>query len=86
MTATIGHMCDHAVEAVEMARGRSRADLDRDRQLNLALVRLVEIIGGAAKRVGPTTREARPQVSWSETIGARNRLIHEYDRVDFDIL
>jgi len=61
-TVPMRHMLDHAVEAAEMARGCSRGDLDHDRQLNLVLVRLVEIIGEAAKRVGATTREAHPQV------------------------
>ncbi len=85
-TVSIRHMFDHAVEAVEMAHGRSRADLDHDRQFNLALVRLVEIIGEAAKRVGPATCGAHPQVPWTQIIGTRNRLIHGYDRVNFDIL
>lgn len=43
-----GHMLDHALEAVEMTRGKTRGDLDTDRQLNLALVRLLEIVGEAA--------------------------------------
>lgn len=85
-TLPMRHMFDHAVEAVDMARGRSRADRDRDRQLNLALVRLVEIIGEAAKRVGSPTCEAHPQVPWTQIIGTRNRPIHGYDRVNFDIL
>lgn len=34
-----------------MAHGRKRADLDNDRQFNLALVRLIEIVGEAANRV-----------------------------------
>ena len=46
--ARVSHMLDHAREAVDMVRGRSRGDLDTDRQLNLALVRLVEVIGEAA--------------------------------------
>jgi uncharacterized protein with HEPN domain len=41
------HMLDHAGEAVAMARGRTRGDLDKDRQLNLSLVRLLEIVGEA---------------------------------------
>jgi uncharacterized protein with HEPN domain len=45
------YMLDHAREAVAMALGRSRADLDADRQLNLAMTRLLEIIGEAAARV-----------------------------------
>ncbi len=36
------HMLDHAREAVALVRGRSRADLDADRLLQLALTRLVE--------------------------------------------
>lgn len=42
------HMRDHGSEAVAMVQGRSRADLDLDRQLNLSLVRLLEIVGEAA--------------------------------------
>ncbi len=47
------HMLDHACEAVEMAAGRQRADLDHDRMFRLALVRLVEVVGEAATRVSP---------------------------------
>lgn len=80
------HMLDHAVEAVEMARGRSRQDLDTDRQLNLSLVRLLEIIGEAARRVSESTQQQCPGIPWPEVVGLRNRLIHGYDSVDFDIL
>jgi len=37
------HMLDHASEAVAMVQGKTRSDLDTDRQLNLSLVRLLEI-------------------------------------------
>lgn len=79
------HMLDHASEAVAMAGGRSRRDLDTDRQLNLSLVRLVEVVGEAAGRVTPATRDRLPTVPWAEIVGLRNRVIHGYDR-DFDIL
>jgi uncharacterized protein with HEPN domain len=79
-------MLDHALEAVAMTKGKIRADLDKDRQLNLALVRLLEIIGEAASRI-PKEEQARyKDISWSEIISLRNRLIHGYDTVDFDIL
>jgi len=84
--ARLAHMMDHAREAVEMARGHVRQDLDQNRQLNLALVRLLEIIGEAAGRVSPQTRKRYPSIPWSAISSMRNRLIHGYDSVDFDIL
>jgi uncharacterized protein with HEPN domain len=50
------HMLNHALEAADMARGHARRDLDQNRQLNLALVRLLEIVGEAAARVSTQTR------------------------------
>lgn len=83
---TLLQMRDHASEALEMVQGRVRADLDSDRMLNLALVRLLEILGEAANRIPPEERSAHPQIPWPQLVGLRNRLIHEYDNVDFDIL
>jgi len=79
-------MLDHAREAVEMARGKTRPDLDRDRKLNLALVRLLEIVGEAAARTPKDECARHPSVPWNEIVSLRNRLIHGYDSVDFDIL
>jgi uncharacterized protein with HEPN domain len=36
--------------------------------------------------VSRTTRERFPDIPWPEVVGLRNRLIHGYDNVDFDIL
>ena len=80
------HMLDHAREAVEMAREKSRSDLDADRKLNLSLVRLLEVVGEAAGRVPKPDQDKCPEVPWTEIISLRNRLIHGYDQVDFDIL
>lgn len=80
------HMLDHAREAVDMAHGRKREDLDADRQLNLALVRLLEIVGEAAGKVAPQDRERYPGVPWRDIVDLRNRLIHGYDEVNLDIL
>ena len=46
----IRHILDASKEAVEFVKGRSRAELDSDRKLNLSLVRLLEVIGEAATR------------------------------------
>ena len=79
-------MLDHALEAVAMIEGKTRADLDEDRQLNLALVRLLEIIGEAATRIPKEDQARFTDISWPEIVSLRNRLIHGYDTVDFDIV
>jgi uncharacterized protein with HEPN domain len=84
--ASLRHMLDHAEEALAIVKGKARADLDADRQFNLALVRLLEIVGEAANRVLEGDRENYKDIPWTDIIGLRNRLIHGYDSVDFDIL
>lgn len=84
--ARLRHMLDHALEGVQMARGKTRHDLDADRLLNLSLVRLLEIVGEAAGRVSQATRDQHPEIPWPDIVRLRNRLIHGYDAVDFDIL
>ena len=73
------HMLTHAREAVSLSQGRSRADLDADRLLNLALVRLLEIVGEAANPVPTEVQSLYPDVPWPQLVGPRNRLIHSYD-------
>ena len=82
----LSHMLDHAKEAVQMCESKCRSDLNSDRMLNLALVRLIEIIGEAASRVSLQRQANHPDIPWREIIGTRNRVVHGYDKVNFDIL
>jgi uncharacterized protein with HEPN domain len=80
------HMLDSGQEALDLIRGKQRVDLKSDHVLELALTRLLEIIGEAANRVSAETQQRYPQIPWRAIIGLRNRLIHGYDAVDLDIL
>jgi uncharacterized protein with HEPN domain len=80
------HMLDHASEAVSMLRGKQRDDLTRDRMLQLALVRLVEIVGEAATRVSIEGQRHYASIPWQVVRGMRNRLVHGYDKIDLDVL
>lgn len=83
---SLRQMLDHAAEARQLATGRARAELDQDRVFALALTRLLEILGEAAGRVSAQTRDEHSNVPWSAIVGLRNRLIHGYDQVDYDVL
>jgi uncharacterized protein with HEPN domain len=80
------HMLDAAQEAIEFAQGHTRAHLDGDRKLVLALVKDIEIIGEAAYQVSPTTRRQLPGIPWDDIIGMRHRLVHAYFDINLDIL
>ena len=82
----LGHLMDAASKAVQFAQGKSRAHLDSDELLRLALTKLVEIVGEAAKQVTEPTRAALPAVPWSAAARMRDRLIHHYFDIDLDIL
>ncbi len=79
-------MLEHAHEAIQLAGMTDREGLKRDRTLNLALLRLLEVIGEAATRVPAETRAAIPGVPWPEVVALRNRLIHGYDDINLDMV
>jgi uncharacterized protein with HEPN domain len=85
-TVPLRHMLDAESEAVRFSQGRTREDLNTHRLYQLAMVRLVEVVGEAASRVAAETRSKHPNVPWSQIVGARKRLIHGYDQIDLDIL
>ena len=82
----IRHILDAAREAVDFTYGRCREDLDNDRQLNLSLVRLLEIIGEAARQISPLFRQKHSDLPWKKMIGMRDRLIHGYFDINLDVV
>ena len=83
---SLDDMLSHCREAVELLGDSSREELGRNRVIQLALTRLVEIVGEAANRVSQAARQKNPEIAWPQIIGMRNRLIHGYDVIDFDLL
>ena len=57
-----------------------------DEVLSRAVVRSLEIIGEATKNVPMAWRDAYPQVKWKGIAGIRDRMIHHYFDIDFEII
>ncbi len=72
------------MEAIAFASGRTRSDLKHDRQLLLALVKSIEIVGEAASQVTERTRAQMPDLPWPAIVAMRHRLVHAYFDVDAD--
>ena len=79
-------MLVYAEEAIEILGETSLEEMARNRVMQLALQRLVEIVGEAARRVSRKTQEQHEAIAWREIIGMRNRLAHAYHRVDLKVL
>lgn len=82
----IRHLLEAAEKAVAYASEHAREDLDSNELLRLALTKLVEIVGEAAKQVSEETRAEHPEVPWSAAARMRDRLVHHYFDIDLDVL
>ncbi len=71
-----------ARQAMKFMEGVSRDEFEEDDLLQSAVMRPLEIIGEASARLTSSFRKSHPEIAWNEMIGMRNRLIHEYFRVD----
>ncbi len=80
------HILDAARKAVALAAGKVRVEIETNHVTQLALARLLEIVGEAAGKVSPACREAHPEIPWAAMGGLRNRLAHAYFDVDLDVL
>lgn len=82
----IRHMLDAANEAISFTAGHIREDLERNRMLVLSLVKSVEILGEAAAKVSPETRQCFLAIPWLNIVAMRNRLIHGYFDINLDVV
>ncbi|MCP4715535.1 MAG: DUF86 domain-containing protein [Deltaproteobacteria bacterium] len=80
----IRHMQDAVNEALSFAADKQRSDLDNDRMLTLSIIKDIEIIGEAAAKVTPDSKEKLLEIPWASIVAMRNRLIHVYFDIDLD--
>ena len=72
--------------AVSYVEQTTKQEFSSDTKTQDSVIRRLEIIGEAARRVSEETRNAYPDLPWKEMIGMRNFLIHDYDDVDIQIV
>jgi uncharacterized protein with HEPN domain len=69
-------------EVEEFTHGMSYAEFAADKKTINAVIRSLEVLGEATKRIPPAVREQHPEVPWKNMAGMRDVLIHDYMGVD----
>ncbi len=77
-------------EALRRARsyteGQSYEQFLADTKTQDAVIRSLEILGEATKKLSPALRESHPEIPWKSLAGVRDKLIHDYFGVNIDIV
>lgn len=73
---------DYAQEAVDFCQGQTLATFTSDRMRQLAVLRLIQLVGEASIRLSDATRQKFPSVPWHQLRAMRNILVHQYEGID----
>ncbi|PYL10154.1 MAG: hypothetical protein DME33_01745 [Verrucomicrobia bacterium] len=82
----VRHILDETRYLQTASAGLEQTKFIRDETLRRAFVRSIGIIGEAARHVSEQFQNKYPAIEWRSMAGMRNRLIHNYLGVDYDIV
>ncbi len=82
----VRHMLIESEFILKHVQGKSKNEVLSDEVLCRALVRSLEIIGEAAKKIDEEFKSDYPQIEWKKMAGTRDKLIHHYFGIDYDIV
>jgi uncharacterized protein with HEPN domain len=81
-----GHMLDMARKALSKIQGKTRTEFEQDENLEMALVYLIQTIGEAARKVSADFQKAHPEIPWSQIVGMRHKVVHDYLHVNYNVV
>ena len=85
-TDYVQDILDSINEIEEFVRGIAFEEFIKDKKTLNAVLRSLEIMGEAAKKIPENIRSQYPSVPWRKMTGMRDKLIHEYSGVDTEIV
>jgi len=80
------HISDEVTFVLNSTEGKEKEAVINDPVLSRAIIRSLEIVGEACSKLHPDFKALYPHIEWRKMSGTRNRLIHDYFGVDYDIV
>ncbi len=75
-----------ARKVLQYAGSMKQEEFDGNELVQDAVMRQLEIMGEAAGRISEEYRKAHPEIPWQKIIGMRNQIIHEYFRINRQVV
>ena len=80
------HILEEIAFLEKTSKGLSYDNFLKNQILIRAFARSLEIIGEAAKKIPASFRKKHPEIEWKSIAGMRDKLIHDYFGIDFELL
>ena len=80
------HIAEEVNFILDTTYGKTNTELEDDPILSRAVIRSLEIIGEATKKTDDEFRAKYPHIEWKKMARTRDKLIHDYFGVDYDIV
>jgi len=80
------HISDEVDFILQSTNNKTKSEVINDAILSRAVIRSLEIIGEAAKKLDDEFKVTHSHIEWKKIAGTRDKLIHEYFGVDYDIV
>lgn len=84
--AYIEHILDCIRKINEFSSGLSLKEFQTNEMVQDAIIRNIEIIGEASKKISKDTKQTHYKIPWKEIAGMRDKLIHDYLGVDVEVV
>jgi len=79
-------ICHAGRKALDFVEGVGYEDFLTDEKTVYAVVRALEIVGEATKKIPQDIRDRYPEIPWRSMAGIRDKLIHDYVNVSLEVV